>query len=145
MPANQLLTNLRMAARLGARQYRDELAHLDLTSRQASLLLAIEANPGGGVRDAAEEIGADLPTCSSLVARLEDRHLIERRADSTDRRRTRLYVVPEARALVRAVRAAHTAAEERIAAAAGAEGDRLAEMLERLIARLQDAPAEVEA
>lgn len=131
---DSLLSALRDALRLGSRPYREELAHLELTARQAALLLAVEAHPGRGVKFAAGQIGADLPTCSALVVRLEERALVERRADPGDRRRTMLYVTPDARTLIDAVLAARAAADERISAAAG---DELA-LLRKLLARLTD-------
>ena len=63
-----LAATLQRAHRLSVRQYRSELTRLGLTARQAAVLLAVYAEPGMGVTDAAEQVGADLPTTSALVA-----------------------------------------------------------------------------
>lgn len=136
-PDDNLLTLLRNVYRLSARHYREELGHLHLTARQAALLLAIEEHPGHGVRFAATQIGADLATCSALVARLEDGGLVERRAHPEDRRRTMLNVTPSARPLVEAVLEARAAADARIVAAAGNDLPRLRTLLARLADRLR--------
>lgn len=137
-----LFAALRDAFRLGARSYREELAHLDLTPRQAALLVAIRSHPGHGVKFAAGQIGADVPTCSALVARLVERGLVERRAHPGDRRRTMLYVTSEAVALIETVERARAVADRRLAAAAGSDLPRLLRLLERLSERLSE-PAEV--
>jgi len=141
----RLLTALRVTHRLGMRQYREELRHLDLTPRQAAVLLAIETNPGHGVRFVAQQIGSDLPTCSALVARLEERALIERRPDPDDRRRTKLFAAEAARPLIDVMLTAQAAAERRMAAAAGDDADLLRALLDRLAARLAEAEEPVEA
>ncbi len=137
---DSLFATLQRAYRLGRREYRERLAHLDLTAKQAKLLLTLNTSPGRGVRFAAEAIGADIPTCSALVARLEEDGLVRRTADPDDRRRTRLYLTTEAEAIVEAVKAAEGAAEERLAAAAGADAGQLLLLLARLCQRL--APGE---
>ncbi len=133
-----LFVALRDAFRLGARRYREELSHLDLTARQASLLIAIRAHPGHGVKFAAGQIGADVPTCSALVARLVDRGLVERRGHPVDRRRTMLYVTAEAGPLIETVEGARAAADRRLAAAAGSDLPRLLRLLARLSERLSE-------
>jgi len=139
--ADGLLSALRHAFRLGSRPYRADLAHLDLTARQAALLLAVEGHPGHGVKFAAGQIGADVPTCSALVTRLEERSLIERRADPADRRRTMLFVTPDALPLVDAVLAARAAADERMTMAAGADLPLLRQLLTDLADRLSAPPS----
>jgi DNA-binding MarR family transcriptional regulator len=127
---------LQRAFRLSLREYRERLNQFDLTARQAALLLSVDANPGHGVRFASVAIGADFPTCSALVGRLEERGLIERRSDPDDRRRTRLYLTPAAAEIVAAVEAAQQAADARIATALGPDAETLRPLLLRLSERL---------
>jgi DNA-binding MarR family transcriptional regulator len=134
--AVSLVATLQRANRLSVREYRGELARLGLTARQAAVLLAVHAEPGAGVTEAAEQVGADMPTASALVAKMEERQLIARRDDPDDRRRSRLFLTDAGVALVRPVTAARDAADARIASAAGSEAPALRLILSRLIAAL---------
>jgi DNA-binding MarR family transcriptional regulator len=138
-----LFWTLQRAFRLSLREYRDRLTNFDLTARQAALLLSVRSQPGHGVRFASEAIGADFPTTSALVARLEERGLLERRSDPDDRRRTRLYLTPAAAEIVEAVESAQRAADARITAAIGPDAVALRPLLERLCERLAAEQAEV--
>jgi DNA-binding MarR family transcriptional regulator len=138
---DSLFWALQRAYRLSLREYRERLTHFDLTARQAALLLSVRTHPGRGVRFASEAIGADLPTCSALVARLEERRLLARRSDPGDRRRTCLYLTPAAEEIVETVDAAQRAADERIAAAIGPDAGALRPLLVRLCERLSAEPA----
>jgi DNA-binding MarR family transcriptional regulator len=121
MPANpdSLLGALRRALSAARREYRDELAHLDLTARQAAVLLAIQADPGVGLNGVAEAVAADAPTCSALVDRLVERGLVVRGPDPRDRRRTSLTLTRDARDIAGRIAASRHAAEARIVAAIG--------------------------
>ncbi|HEY7294046.1 MAG TPA: MarR family winged helix-turn-helix transcriptional regulator [Dehalococcoidia bacterium] len=134
--SESLFWNLQRAYRLSRREYSERLSHFDLTARQAALLLAVRTHPGRGVRSAAEAIGADVPTCSALVTRLEERALIVRRSDRSDRRRTCLYLSPEAEEIVDAVEGAQRAADARLKSALGADAEQLRPLLARLCERL---------
>lgn len=118
-------------------EYRAALSALGLTLRQAELLQVVADHPGEGVQFAATQIEADLPTVSALVARLEERGLLERANDPDDRRRSRLFVTEEARQLLARIARARAFADDRIRTAAGRDADRAARLLTRLAARLQ--------
>ncbi len=136
--AESLSATLQRAHRLSVREYRSELTRLELTARQAAVLLALHAEPGAGVTEVAEQVGADLPTTSALVAKLADRELIARSDDPDDRRRSRLDLTDEGRALVRPVMAARDAADARLARAAGDEAPALRRILAHMIAALHE-------
>ena len=134
-----LAATLQRAHRLSVRQYRSELTRLGLTARQAAVLLAVYAEPGMGVTDAAEQVGADLPTTSALVAKMAERQLIMRGDDPGDRRRSRLYLTEDGHAMVMPVMAARDAADARITLAAGDDAEALRAILAHLIAGLTGA------
>jgi DNA-binding MarR family transcriptional regulator len=141
--SESLFLALRQAYRLGGREYRERIREHGLTARQAAALLAIRRHPGEGVRSLADSIDADLATCSTIVAKLEARGLLERRDDPDDRRRTRLYLTSDAEEIARAVARARRAADAHIEAAIGPDAEALRGLLAQLTARLRSEPAEV--
>jgi DNA-binding MarR family transcriptional regulator len=141
--SDSLFLALRQAYRLGGREYRERIREHGLTARQATALLAIRRHPGEGIRSLADRIDADLATCSTIVAKLEARGLLERRDDPDDRRRTRLYLTADAEEIARAVARARRAADAYIEAAIGADADALRLLLAQLIGRLSSEPIAV--
>lgn len=135
---------LRRAYRASTSEYRERLAHLGLTARQATVILALEANPGLGLTALAQAVGADQPTTSALVDRLVERGLLARQPDPLDRRRTSLRLVPAATALADDIRRARAAMEERLVGVLGAVRARtLLNLLNELTERLRQEDREV--
>jgi len=128
---------LRRAFRAATSEYREHLAHLGLTARQAAVILAVEATPGLGLTAVAQAVGADQATISELVDRLVERRLFTRETDPTDRRRTCLRLTPAAIAVADDIRQARAAMEKRLEGVLGAEKARmLLELLNDLTERL---------
>lgn len=109
------------------------LEALDLSPGLFALLVIIDANPGLRQSRLAEAAKLDRSTLVPALDKLEDRGLVERRADLEDRRSNGLFLTPDGRRLLgraeRAVRDHETA----IAAALDAEERaRLIHLLDRL-------------
>ncbi|HEX5503294.1 MAG TPA: MarR family transcriptional regulator [Thermomicrobiales bacterium] len=134
-----LLSALRAAYRAARLEYRDRLAPLDLTARQAAVIRALAARPGLGLGAIAEAVGADQPTASALVDRLVERGLVARAADPSDRRRTCLRLTPAAETLAEAVQHERAAMDARLVDALGAaRAAQLLALLGELTVRLGD-------
>ena len=73
-----------------------ECAEFDVTSVQYSILTAVQAHPGLDQVRLGETVGMDRATLANVLARLEARELVRRRASPTDKR-LRL-VMPTAKA-----------------------------------------------
>jgi len=91
------------------RELRRELRSLGVTGGQLSLLHAIEASPGIGVRELAEREGMSAPGLSGHVDRLEAAGFVTRARSADDRRRVGLAITPAGRQIVRAARTRRTA------------------------------------
>ena len=91
------------------RELRRELTALGVTSGQLSLLAAIEATPGTGVRELAAREGMSAPGMSGHVDRLEAAGFVTRARSSADRRRVGLEVTAEGLRVLRAAKKRRTA------------------------------------
>jgi DNA-binding MarR family transcriptional regulator len=138
--ADSLFLALRQAYRLGGREFRERIKQHGLTSRQATALIAIRRHPGEGISSLSEATHADLATCSVLVTKLEALGLVERQRDQSDRRRTKLFLTPQADEVARAVFRARRAADASIEAALGEDAPQLKALLARLSSRLAAEP-----
>lgn len=117
----------------------------DLSGSQIELVRLVRREPGIPVNSAAERLGLAPNTVSTLVRRLTDAGLLQRRADPADRRVARLRVTAAARRRIDGWR------DQRTVLAAGALGqlslaDRRAirdalPAVERLITALQQEDA----
>lgn len=87
-----------------ARLYRarfDELARpLGVTRPQWRALLILSISPGMSQAALADRLEVERITLCRMVDRLEERELVERRADPSDRRVWRLHVTDKAQGLV---------------------------------------------
>jgi DNA-binding MarR family transcriptional regulator len=90
------------------RHLRREIHSLGITGGQASLLFAIQRNPGIGVRDLAALERMSAPGMSKYVGRLEAVGLVAREPGA-DRRRVGLRLTPEAERVLRSVKSRRTA------------------------------------
>jgi DNA-binding MarR family transcriptional regulator len=90
------------------RHLRREIHSLGITGGQASLLFAIQRNPGIGVRELAALERMSAPGMSKYVARLEAAGLVTREP-GTDRRRVGLRLTSEAERVLRSVKSRRTA------------------------------------
>lgn len=72
-------------------------ADADITATQAGVLFYLMKNDGSMSRVVAEAVGIAAPAMSGLADRMEQRGLLERRADEHDARAARLFITPEGR------------------------------------------------
>ncbi len=136
-PATTILSALRRTYRRTRREYSDRLAPLDLTPRQAAVILALATQPGTRLGALAEKVGADQPTISALVDRLVERGLVGREADPADRRRACLRLTPAAETLAGDIRQIRAAMDQRlIALLCEAPAHQLLDLLNALAAKL---------
>lgn len=92
-----------------ARQLRKETEQFGVTSRQATLLVLVERNPGLTLRALAELEDISPPALSGQVDRLEGAGLLVRVRSDADRRRVGLELTAEGTRLVRSIRERRTA------------------------------------
>jgi DNA-binding MarR family transcriptional regulator len=91
------------------RRLRKELAPLEITGGQASLLWAIKTKAGIGGRELAELEGVSPPAMTAYVDRLESAGLVARRRSQSDRRRVELELTEEGARVLRSARRRRTA------------------------------------
>jgi DNA-binding MarR family transcriptional regulator len=132
-----ILSALRRTYRRTRREYSDRLAPLDLTPRQAAVILALAAQPGARLGALAQQVGADQPTISALVDRLVERSLVMREADPADRRRASLRLTPTAESLAGDIQQIRAAVDQQLVELLGeAPARQLLDLLNELAADL---------
>ncbi len=109
--ASDLRLLLWQAARASSRFYRDQVADLDLTPRQATAVLIVVEHPGLTLGKLADELSADQATTSAMIDRLMSAGLVRRETDPADRRRAMLYPTDRARPLAEKLQAARRQTE----------------------------------
>lgn len=91
-----LLSTVHDVARL-ARVIIDKRARIhDMTRAQWVMMLWLERKPGITQKELSDVLEVEPITVARLVDRLEQRGMVERRADPSDRRIWRLHLLPEA-------------------------------------------------
>ena len=122
-------SRLRLTIARLARQLRQQTLG-DLTLTQWSALVTVETHEPVRIGDLAEREGVSAATATRVVAMLEERGLVQRSADVSDRRSWRVSLTDAGRrqlARMRKVRTARLA--QRIAALDAADARRLVELL----------------
>lgn len=118
-----------------ARQFSERLAPLDLEPRHAGLLFRLAANEGLSQQAVGELLGLNPTRMVFLVDELEQRGLVERRRNATDRRSYALYLTALGRDKLRQVRACGSRHQDEIGASLiQAERIELTKVLRRLAA-----------
>lgn len=84
--------HLRLANVALYQDFTDAVSPLDITQRQSAVLILIGTNPGASQIALAEFLGINRATMMSMVNRLQDRELLERREMHGDRRLRGLYL-----------------------------------------------------
>lgn len=140
-----LPSQLRLAVMRLARRLRQESAG-GITLSQLSALSTVERHGPVSLGDLAEIERVAPPSMTRIAAHLEDRGLVARTTDATDRRVARLAVTDAGRSLLRQTRTRRDAyLAGRIAALSAEEQEILAQalpILERLRSDAATSPAE---
>ncbi len=122
------------AAQTVAKFSRDRLSAWNMTPIQFAVLQAVLQKPD----QSASELGAflviDSATITGVIDRLCKTGALVRKADSRDRRITRIGLTPQGRRQIVAAQAAMRSINAEIAAAFGDDADTLWRLLERLAA-----------
>jgi DNA-binding MarR family transcriptional regulator len=101
---------------LATQRFAERIAGLDLTPPQAGLLRAIAAQPGRSQQAVATQLGVPPSRFVFLVDALEQRGLVRRQRNETDRRLYALHLTTEGEELMAKLHAAGAAHEEDICA-----------------------------
>ena len=130
------------AGRLMRTRYDGRARSIGLTRAQWRAIVTISVNPGTSQREVASLLEINSVTAGRTIDRLEAAGLVERRADPNDRRANCLYAKPEALPLQNKLNVL-AKDEEAIALAgiAGADRALMLDLLRRVVANLQAAPA----
>lgn len=116
-----------------ARQFGERLAPLGLEPRHAAMLTRLAAHEGLSQQALGELTGLNPTRMVFLVDELEQRGLVERRRNTTDRRSYALYLTPQGRDTLHQIQAAGSRHQDEIGASlTRAERIQLASLLRRL-------------
>jgi len=116
-----------------ASQFAERLQALKLAPRHAGILRILNADPGLTQQTLAATLGMVPSRLVDFVDEMEERGLVERRADPNDRRRYALHVTEKGRSTLEAI--GHVAREHSqalLAALSGEERQQLANLLQRI-------------
>lgn len=94
----------------------EECKSSNLTPVQYGILTVLKVLPDLDQTSLGQEVGLDRSTTADVVRRLEERGLVERRPDETDKRARRVRLTKEGRAVVVSLRADMARAQERMLA-----------------------------
>ena len=111
-----------------------ELARLGINGREFGLLTLIEAEGPASQQRLASRIGVDRTTMVGLIDALEDKRLVERHRDPTNRRAYLLEVTPAGRKKLReALKVVELAEQEALAPLPVADSAALTRTLQQLV------------
>ncbi|MFJ4920987.1 MarR family winged helix-turn-helix transcriptional regulator [Streptomyces sp. NPDC088725] len=133
-----------LLAQLGAhatKLFADRIAGLDLTPPQAGLLRLLARNPGYSQRQLADDLGMPPSRFVPFADRLEERGLIERRKNPSDRRLHALHLTEQGERLLTELHKAGAAHEQQVCQALSPEEHRqLTALLRRMAEQHQLTP-----
>jgi DNA-binding MarR family transcriptional regulator len=116
--------------------FAERIAALNLNPPQAGILRAISIEPGRSQQALSEQLGLLPSRVVSFVDDLEERGLVERRRNPTDRRQHALYLAPAGEDLMRELSVVGRQHEQQITAGLTAEQRAtLLELLSAVVAR----------
>lgn len=125
---------LRHSHQISVAVFVEACAEYDITPGQYGVLALLQSAPGIDQQTLARRIGLDASTTGGIVARLEERGLVDRRVGDRDRRARVLALTEAGRKLFAAAGPAVAAAQRRLLAPFTAEErETLLSLLERLV------------
>jgi DNA-binding MarR family transcriptional regulator len=133
-----------LLAQLGAHAaqlFAQRIAELDLTPAQAGLLRLLASTPGRSQRELADDLGMPASRFVPFADKLEERGLIERRRNTSDRRLYALHLTDQGLGLLAELRKAGAAHEQEICQALSPdEHHQLIDLLSRIAEQQQLTP-----
>ncbi|WP_214107994.1 MarR family winged helix-turn-helix transcriptional regulator [Acrocarpospora catenulata] len=125
----------------GAQLFAQRIAELDLTPAQAGLLRLLGRSPGRSQRELADQLGMPASRFVPFADKLEERGLIERRRNTSDRRLYALHLTDKGLELLAELRKAGAAHEQEMCQGLTPEEHRqLIDLLGRMARQQQLAP-----
>ncbi len=126
---------IRRAHQIAVALFMDEAAAFGVTPVQFAILNALMDSPGQDQVSLAARVAFDAATSGSVIGRLETKGWVRRQADPLDRRRKRLWITPQGRAVALQMKRAATNTQKRLLAPLeAAEREQLTTLLGKLMA-----------
>jgi DNA-binding MarR family transcriptional regulator len=126
---------IRRAHQIAVALFMDEAATFGVTPVQFAILNALMDSPGQDQVSLAARVAFDAATSGSVIGRLETKGWVRRQADPLDRRRKRLWITPQGRAVALQMKRAATNTQKRLLAPLeAAEREQLTTLLGKLMA-----------
>ncbi len=120
MPPNLLYTKPGHLARrfeqIAVAIFMEETASFNITPVQYAILMALRENPGVDATQLSHLVAFDRSTLGNVLARLQAKHLIQRKASPEDKRAKLLRITPQGETLLRKLEPAVRRADVRIIA-----------------------------
>lgn len=135
---------IRRCHQIAVATFADECRELDLTTTQYGILYVLSRHPGIDQISLARLLGLDRSTTGMVVGRLEERELLRRATDPSDKRKRLLELTPAGeKLLARALPVVRRAQERLFAPFDAQERELLVALLDRVI-DLDDTGGEAE-
>jgi DNA-binding MarR family transcriptional regulator len=132
---------IRRTHQIAVALFMEEAASFGLTPVQFAILNALIDEPGQDQVSLAARVAFDAATSGSVIGRLESKGWVRREPDAQDRRRKRLWITPEGRAIALKMRRAAGNTQQRLLAPLDErEREQMAALLTKLVAGHQDSP-----
>ena len=126
---------IRRAHQIAVALFMDEAATFGVTPVQFAILNALMDSTGQDQVSLAARVAFDAATSGSVIGRLETKGWVRRQADPLDRRRKRLWITPQGRAVALQMKRAATNTQKRLLAPLeAAEREQLTTLLGKLMA-----------
>ena len=133
---------IRRAQQLAVAVFMEETSAFDATPVQFAILNALMDDPGEDQITLSNKVAFDPATLGSVVARIEAKGWVTRKADPGDKRRKLLWITPEGEKVALGMKRAVAKAQRRIVGPLNAaEREQLSNLLGKLIAGHENAAA----
>ena len=125
-----LCFQLGVAARKLHKYYNSKFSSYGITLTQSFIIFSLLTRDGQSIKSLAENLYLESPAVTGLVDRLEKEKLLERRADTGDRRALKVFLTPRGRELAEQLEPIANEFNERLKLALAPEqGDLLAKLM----------------
>lgn len=130
---------IRRTHQIAVALFMEEAASFGVTPVQFAILNALIDEPGQDQVTLAARVAFDAATSGSVIGRLETKGWVRREPDAQDRRRKRLWITPEGRAVALKMRRAASNTQQRLLAPLDEhEREQMSVLLAKLVSGHQD-------